>query len=217
MDILPRLMNHYKSRWRPEENDSFKSLIRTILSQNTNFRNEANAFRRLDKELGVTPASLAKADLGDIANCVKVAGLFRIKAQRIKQVAEIVYEKYGGNLGKILCRPLEEARRELMALPGVGEKTADVVLLFNAGKSVIPVDRHIFRVTKRLGIVQENAAYDDVRGVLERATPPKNYEDTHILLIQFGRDFCRARNPRCGVCFLRDLCQWKEKDKYSSS
>jgi endonuclease-3 len=214
MDILKRLMDHQRESWRPEEKDPFKALIRTILSQNTNFRNEMSAFRKLDMMLGVTPASLAKAELDDIASSIEVAGLFRIKAQRIKQVAETIQEKYGGDLWRILSKPLEEARRELMTLPGVGEKTADVILLFTAGKPVIPVDRHIFRVTKRLGIVQKNATYDDVRETLERAVPQKDYEDVHILLIQFGRDYCRARNPRCGACFLWDLCLWEEKERF---
>ncbi len=216
-EILQRLTNHYKSRWRPSEEDPFKALIRTILSQNTNFRNEANAFDRLDRELGVTPESLAKANLADIIECIHVAGLFRVKAPRIKQIAEITRKKYCGDLRKILCKPLEEARKELMALPGVGMKTADVVLLFNARKPVIPVDRHIFRVTKRLGIVQANAAYEDVRKTLEEFIPSEKYEDAHVLLIQFGRDYCRAMKPRCTVCFLNDLCQWKLKDEFSKN
>jgi endonuclease-3 len=96
-------------------------------------------------------------------------------------------------------------------LPGVGRKTADVVLLFNAGRGVIPVDRHIDRISRRLALVPEKASYDDVRGVLEGATNRDNYLDAHLSMIQFGRDTCRALNPRCQECFLADICPYPEK------
>jgi endonuclease III len=108
----------------------------------------------------------------------------------------------------VLSKPYPEAREELMKLPGVGEKTADVVLLFNAGKQVIPVDRHIARISRRLGLVSNNADYDTIRLTLEDATAPENYLDAHIKLIQFGRDVCRALNPRCITCPISHICPY---------
>ncbi len=111
-----------------------------------------------------------------------------------------------------VSKPYPEAREELMTLPGVGEKTADVVLLFTAGKSVIPVDRHIARIAKRLKFAPANAPYDAIRRTLEEATPPETYLDTHIKLIQFGRDICRAQNPLCIECTLKDTCSYPQQE-----
>ena len=111
-----------------------------------------------------------------------------------------------------VSKPYSEAREKLMTLPGVGEKTADVVLLFTAGKSVIPVDRHIARIAKRLELVPANALYDAICCILEEATPPETYLDVHIKLIQFGRDTCRAQNPHCEGCILRDICPYHYRE-----
>ena len=204
--VVQRLMQHYRERWRPSETDPFKALVHTILSQNTNFKNEMEAFRNLDKNLGISPETLSKASVEEIAKHIRVAGLHRQKSVKIKKVAQYIVEKYDGDLWKVLKLPLEQARRELMSMPGVGPKTADVVLLFNARKHVIPIDRHIFRISRRLGFVSQNAGYEEVRAVLEKNIPERYYEDAHVLLIQFGRDYCRARKPKCDECFLSDLC-----------
>ena len=123
----------------------------------------------------------------------------------------VVLERYGGDIKPVLDKPYLEAREELMALPGVGQKTADVLLMFEAGKEVIPVDRHIFRITKRLELVPEKAGYEEVRQTLEAAAPPGRHVDVHVLLIRFGREICQARNPKCGECFLGDICPYPRR------
>jgi endonuclease-3 len=207
-EILTRLLDHYERQWRPRTGDPFRSLVRIILSQNTNYRNEATAYTRLEEIVGVTPRSLTEAPVDEIAEAIRPAGMYRQRSMRLKQVARAVIDRYNGDINEVINRSYPEAREELMTLPGVGEKTADVLLLFDAGKEIIPVDRHIFRITKRLGIVCNNAKYDEVRTALEDAAPPGRHEDIHVLLIQFGRDLCRARRPRCRECFLSDLCPY---------
>jgi len=205
-EILRRLLSHYERTWRPSSGDPFRSLIRIILSQNTNYKNEATAYRRLDEMVGVEPLKLASSSTEDIAEAIRPAGMYNQRSRVIKGVAEIGRDRYGGDLDPVLQKPHEEAREELMTLPGVGPKTADVLLMFDAGKAIIPVDRHIFRITKRLGLVPERAPYDQVRMALESAAPPGRHEDAHVFLIRFGREVCRARRPRCPDCFLNDLC-----------
>jgi endonuclease-3 len=136
--------------------------------------------------------------------------MYNQRGKTLQAVASAVMGLYGGDIGPILDKPYPDAREELMALPGVGPKTADVLLMFDAGKEVIPVDRHIFRIMKRLRLVPEKASYDEVRLALEAAAPPGRHEDIHVLLIRFGRDVCKAQNPRCPECFLRDLCPYPE-------
>ena len=210
-EALRRVQELYPRRWTPSGGDHFKSLIRTILSQNTNWRNEDTAYRRLEESIGVTPSDLTKASLSDIADAIKPAGMYNQRSRTIKKVAENVLELYNGDLSKVIAKPYSKAREELMTLPGVGEKTADVVLLFNAGKHVLPIDRHIARIAKRLELVKDKPTYDTLRLTLEGATTPDKFLDTHIKLIQFGRDICRALNPKCQECPLNDICPYPQR------
>jgi endonuclease-3 len=205
-EVLDRILSLYPRRWTPNRGDPFKALVRTILSQNTNWRNEDKAYRRLEEAICVTPNTISAASLLDIAEAIHPAGMYNQRSIIIKEVAEKVLTLYDGDLTQVLSKPYPEAREELMKLPGVGKKTADVVLLFNAGKLVLPIDRHIARISKRLGIVPSNADYDTIRLTLEDGTAPETYLDAHIKLIQFGREVCKALNPKCVACPLSDLC-----------
>ncbi len=210
-EALRRVLKLYTVNWKPNSRDPFKSLIRTILSQNTNWKNGDTAYRRLEESIGVTPQNLSKASQSDIAEAIRPAGMYNQRSRTIKQISKIVLELYSGDLSAVVAKPYREAREELMTLPGVGEKTADVVLLFNAGKQVLPVDRHIARIANRLGVVQGNAKYDTIRLTLEGAAIPDKFLDTHIKLIQFGRDVCRSLNPKCSECPLNDICPYPQR------
>ena len=212
-ETVSRLLSRYERRRRPRRGDPFRSLVHTILSQNTSYRNEAMAYDRLEDAIGVTPEALAGAPVERIAEAIRPAGMHNQRSRTLRKVAEAVLEHHGGDITPILDKPYPQAREELMGLPGVGRKTADVLLMFDAGKAVIPVDRHIFRIAGRLQLVPPRAAYDDVRTALEAAADPDSYEDVHVLLIRFGREVCRARRPRCGDCFLNDLCPYPEGER----
>ncbi len=183
----------------------------TILSQNTNGRNRSTAHNRLEEMIGITPENLANAPLETIAEAIRPAGMYNQRSKVLKRVSQEVLERFHGTLDDVVKKPFPEAREDLMSLHGVGPKTADVVLMFVAGSSIVPVDRHIFRISERLGIVPEKASYGDVRGALEEASPPDRREDVHVFLIRFGRETCKARNPRCYECFIEDLCSYPVK------
>lgn len=184
----------------------FETLIVTILSQNTNDKNTEKAFERLSNDFRIDPETLAKAHVEQLEASLKVAGLYRNKAKTIKKVSRIVVEKYHSDLKQVLSMPVDEARRELMLLPGVGPKTADVVLLFAAKKATVPVDTHVNRVSKRLGLAPAKGDYEVVRGSLQSLYDPRDYLAIHVLLISHGRKFCKARLPSCDVCPLNELC-----------
>lgn len=207
-EVISRLLGRYERRRRPRMGNPFRALVRTILSQNTSYRNVAKAYDGLDHAIGVEPKALAGAPVERIADAIRPAGMHNQRSVTLKRVAEAVLERFGGDLAPVLDMPYHEAREALMSLPGVGTKTADVVLMFDAGKEIVPVDRHIFRITKRLQLVPEKASYDEVRLALEAATPPGRHEDVHVLLIRFGREVCKAQRPRCPECFLRVLCPY---------
>ncbi|MGB8780937.1 MAG: endonuclease III [Candidatus Bathyarchaeia archaeon] len=192
--------------WTTATRDSFATLIATIISQNTNDKNTARAFENLSNKFRITPETLAETEIKQIENCLKVAGLYHNKARAIQQVSRIILKKYNGNLAEILSKPLDEAREELLQLPGVGPKTADVLLLFSAKKPTIPVDTHVNRVSKRLGLVAKEADYETVRRTLQLIYDPKDYLAVHILLISHGRKYCKAKTPLCKECPLARLC-----------
>ena len=192
--------------WTTSNRDSFKTLIVTIISQNTAGRNTAKAFENLSKQFEITPEVLANAKTSQIEECLKVAGLYRNKAKAIQQISKIILEEFHGNLTHVLSLSFEEARKTLLRLPGVGPKTADVVLLFCSGKPTIPVDTHVNRVAKRLGLAPANGDYEMVRRSLQSLYDPKDYLAVHVLLILLGRKHCKAINPMCKQCLVNTLC-----------
>jgi endonuclease-3 len=206
-EILKVLKQTYQMpEWTRHKTDPFKTLIMTIISQNTNDRNAQKAFEKLSNNYRINPETLATAQTRRIEASLKVAGLYRNKAAVIKQISETIVEKYHGNLKHVLSRPLEEARSELLQLRGIGPKTADVVLLFAADKATLPIDTHVDRVSKRLFLASADAKYETVRKTLQSLYSPQNYLAVHILFILHGREYCRARSPLCDTCPLRNLC-----------
>lgn len=197
-------------RWADAPKDPFQVLIMTVLSQATADRNSERAFRNLSKRFSIYPKNLAGARVEEIEAAIRVAGLYRNKSKVIKELSRLILEKFGGSLNFIHSLPLEEARKTLICLPGVGPKTADVVLIFCAGKPTLPVDTHVNRVSRRLRLVPPDADYEGVRGALQSLYLPKDYLPVHLLLISLGRRYCKARNPLCKSCPVNMLCPSRE-------
>lgn len=209
-EILQILRKNFTlPKWVSADHNPFETLIITIISQNTSDRNTEKAFEKLSKNFPITPEALANAKTSEIEECLKVAGLYRNKAKIIRKVSKIILEKFSGNLETVLTLPFEKARETLMTLPGVGPKTADVLLLFSANKPTIPVDTHVNRVSKRLGLVPIDGDYERIRKSLQKLYKPQDYLEVHILLILLGRKYCKAIKPLCKPCPLRTLCPYK--------
>ncbi len=205
--ILETLKKTYDMpKWTISHGDPFKTLIVTIISQNTNDKNTARAFENLSNSFRITPEALANIKTEQIERCLKVAGLYKNKARAIKQVSKIILDQYNGSLKPILSLPLEEARKTLLQFPGIGPKTADVLLLFSAEKPTIPVDTHVNRVSKRLTLAPASGNYETIRQSLQALYKPRDYLAVHVLLIQHGRKFCKARKPICTQCPINTLC-----------
>ena len=202
--ILNRLSAEFKP-WRRHTGSKFLLLVKIVLSQNTNDRNSFAAYDRLISKFR-TPEQIVGANLDEIQELIRVGGLYKEKSKRLKEISRVVLEKYGGNIGSVLKKPIDEARNELLSLPGVGFKTADVVLAFGAGRGVFPVDTHVFRVSKRLGFAKKKDDHEQVKNKLEAVTPPDRRIAGHILLIQLGRRYCRARNPLHSECPINRFC-----------
>jgi endonuclease-3 len=195
--------------WSKSKRDPFETLIVTIISQNTADRNTARAFENLSKRFEIKPEVLAKAEISQIEESLKVAGLYKSKAKTIKQVSQAILKDFHGTLAPILSLPLEEARKTLTQFSGIGPKTADVVLLFSAKQPTIPVDTHVNRVAKRLGFAPANGDYETVRKNLQLLYNPSDYLAVHVLLIAHGRKYCKARHPLCAQCPVNMHCPSK--------
>jgi endonuclease-3 len=193
-------------KWGKTKHDPFETLIVTIISQNTADRNTERAFERLSKRFEIKPEVLANAETRHIENALKTAGLYRSKAKTIKQVSKIILEKFRGSMQPILSLPFDQARKAFIQMPGVGPKTADVVLLFSTGKPTIPVDTHVNRVSKRLGFAPEKGNYEAVRASLQSLYEQRDFLAVHVLLIAHGRKYCKARRPLCEQCPANTQC-----------
>lgn len=186
----------------------FEILVSTILSQSTTVANERRGLEGLRQALGaVTPMMLAIAEVGRIERAIWHAGLARQKAPRLRAAAREVRDRWGGDLGRVLALPTSQARDALMALPGVGPKTADVVLAMAGDHPTFPVDTHIARIARRWKLVSRGG-YEATRAALEAWTLPARRKAWHLAIIAHGRELCKARNPRCEVCPVRRDCDW---------
>ena len=197
-------------KWTSSSQTPFRTLIRTVLSQATADTNTDRAFRTLSERLSITPETLAKTNLEDLEEAIRVAGLYRTKSKAIKRLSRVVLDQFDGTIDFIYSSPLEAARYRLMSLPGVGAKTADVVLLFCAERPVIPIDTHVNRVSKRLGLAPSAGNYEEIQEALQSLYPPKDYLLVHLLLISLGRKYCKARNPLCKPCPVNTSCPSKQ-------
>ena len=189
-------------------------LIRTILSQNTSDRNSLKAFAVLKKNFKSWDA-LAAAEAGKITRLIRHAGLARIKAGRIKGVLNEIRRREGRiGLSSLSNSGVKESLSYLRSLKGVGPKTAACVLLFSFGKPVMPVDTHIFRVTKRLGIIDKGITIEDAHAFLSDMVPKDLIYEFHLGIIEHGRRICKANNPRCAECVVYRLCSFLGKNIY---
>ncbi|OJG87639.1 endonuclease III [Enterococcus raffinosus] len=146
-----------------------------------------------------TPEALAQAPIEEIIAKIRTIGLYRNKAKNIKACAQMLLDNYGG--------VVPNSREELIKLPGVGRKTANVVLGDAFGVPAIAVDTHVERVTKRLRICKLSASVTEVEATLMRKIPKDLWVKSHHTLIFFGRYHCTARAPKCEICPLLDMCQ----------
>jgi endonuclease-3 len=205
-EIIDRIHVQYgELPWRPH-GDAISELVLTILSQHTSDTNSGKGFANL---LTVFPDwdAIRSAGVSEIAEATRAAGLSVSKAPRIKGALQQIKDERGCyDLRFLGDLPLEEAREWLIALKGVGPKTAACVLMFALGRPALPVDTHVFRVSKRLGLLPPKATPEAAHRILEAAVPEGAMYGFHVGLIKHGRHVCFARNPACDRCIFSDIC-----------
>ncbi len=211
MAVHRRLVELYGEHPERPALDPVAELVSTILSQNTNDRNRDRAFERLRRRFPTWEA-LRDGPPAEVAEAIRPAGLSQIKAPRIQAALRRIGDRAGGIALDFLAEmPLAEARAWLTALDGVGPKTAAIVLLFAFGRPAFPVDTHIHRVTRRLGLIPPNASREKAHLLMEELLPAETYYTVHLNLIRHGREVCHPHRPACGECRLRDLCRYGQE------
>ena len=183
-------------------------LVLTILSQHTSDMNSDRVFAVLKERFPVWEA-VRDAAVDEIADAIKSGGLARMKAPRIKELLQRLSAERGSlDLDFLHGMELEEGRSYLLNLGGVGPKTAACVLLFSCGKPAFPVDTHVHRVSRRLGLIGPATTADEAHRLLEAMVPPDEVYTFHVNLITHGRRVCKAQRPLCEQCVLAPKCDF---------
>lgn len=205
-DITFRLETAFgEPRW-PGRGNPLGSLILTILSQSTNDNNRDVAYARL-KERFPDWHSVMNAPAHTIADAIRPAGLGNQKGHRIKEILRWIDATYGTfDLAFICDMAPQDVIETFMQLKGVGIKTISVVLMFTCGVDIFPVDTHVHRICRRLGLVPEKANAEKAFDLMQPLVPEGKAYSLHMNFLHLGRTICTARKPRCRQCPIADLC-----------
>ncbi|OIO91933.1 MAG: hypothetical protein AUK03_10445 [Anaerolineae bacterium CG2_30_64_16] len=196
--------------WRPHY-APMDELALTFLSQNTSDLNSGRAFGALKARYPTWPAVL-DAPVEEVAETIRSGGLARQKAPRIQAALQrILAERGEFRIDFLADLPVDEGLRWLTSFVGIGPKTASIVLLFCFDKPAFPVDTHVARVSRRVGIAGPKDSEQKIKGIWEAVTPAAWYYLLHLNLIRHGREVCHARAPQCGTCVLNDVCRYVDK------
>ncbi len=202
--VRDRLRALYGIPVAPPHRRPLDELILTVLSQSTSDRNRDVAFLRLRARFPSWEA-VRDAPVEEVEEAIRPGGLAPTKAVRIQEILRALGDD---DLSELADEPLEDARRRLTDLPGVGRKTAACVLMFSFGRPDIPVDTHVFRVGTRLGLFRPGGSLEEAHDELLRVVDADDAYEVHVSLIRHGRRTCTARNPRCLECPLLSLCPY---------
>ena len=180
----------------------FQILISTVISLRTKDQVTLEATRRLFSRVE-TPAEMAELDAREIEKLIYPAGFSPTKSKRIREISRLLLEKHGGKV--------PDTMEELLELPGVGRKTANLVLVEAFGKDGICVDTHVHRISNRIGYVDTKNP-EKTEMALREQLPLQHWEEYNRLLVAFGQVICRPVSPKCGQCPVYDMCRYPEKN-----
>jgi endonuclease-3 related protein len=207
MDMYQALRAHFgHQNWWPGETP-LEIALGAILTQNTNWRNVERAIDHLKAAGCLDVGRLAEMHHAPLAELIRPAGYYNVKARRLMSFIAHVHGGWGDNLEAFLDRPADTLRRELMGIKGIGAETADSIVLYAAGKLTFVVDAYTCRVLHRHRLIAPEDDYEAVKATLESALPAELdlYNDFHAQFVAVGKHFCKKRSPKCPSCPLNHL------------
>ncbi len=193
---------------RTTDFDPLSNLILTVLSQNTNDKNRDQAYKRL-KERFPNWEQVMQADVKEIEVAIRPGGLAKQKSERIKNILKWIHQEYGSlNLDALCKMKPREAIDKFCQLKGIGMKTISVVLMFSCGVDIFPVDTHVHRICRLVGLVPQNSSAEKTFWLMQPIIPKEKSFSLHVNFLKLGRAICIARKPRCEQCPINSFCDY---------
>ena len=207
LEVYERLLAAFgPQHWWPGDSP-FEIMVGAVLVQNTAWRNVERAIDNLRDAGVMEPHALYALPPTELAELIRPAGYFQVKAKRLRNLLQFVVEEYDGSLDAMFRTNLSTLREQLLAIHGIGPETADAILLYAGGLPTFVVDTYTHRVLARHGWIGYDADYHEIKDYFESTLPADAalYNEYHALLVRVGKDFCRKTAPKCEACPLADL------------
>jgi endonuclease III related protein len=206
-EIYATLLSYYgPQRWWPAETP-FEMVVGAILTQNTNWKNASKAIDRLKQAGLLSLENIDSLSLEELASCVRPAGYYNLKAQRLKNLVRMLLEEYGGDLSLLANEDWQQSRQKLLSVKGIGEETADSILLYACAQPVFVVDTYTHRVFSRHNLLEEECSYGDIQERFMDHLPADAalFNEYHALIVRVAKEYCKKNNPCCADCPLQGL------------
>lgn len=205
-EIYARLYDHFgPQHWWPGDTP-FEVMVGAVLTQNTNWVNVSRAIANLKADNLLSFQVMADLPVGSLAEKIRPAGYYNLKARRLKNLLDFISSEYSGNLDDFFNQARDVLREQLLSVKGVGPETADSILLYAANKSVFVVDAYTHRILYRHGLIDEELGYDEIQSLFLDSLPEDValFNEYHALLVRVGKDFCKKSKPLCDQCPLKE-------------
>ena len=203
-EMFDLLLDHFSPQnWWPGETP-FEVMVGAVLTQNTNWKNVEKAIDNLKRQGLLNPENLHALPLSRLAEEIRPAGYYNIKAKRLRNLTTFIEERYGGDLAAMLDAESGALREGLLSIKGVGPETADSILLYAANLPVFVIDAYTYRILIRHGMIDEETTYDELQSLFMDHLPEDSrlFNEFHALIVRTAKDYCR-KTPRCEHCPLR--------------
>ena len=207
IEIYEILLKHFGPQdWWPGDSP-FEIMVGAVLTQNTNWTNVSKAIDNLKQENLLSFEKLHELDVELLAEKIRPAGYFNLKAKRLKNLLDFIDEEYDGSLEEMFAEDLYSLREKILTVKGIGPETADSILLYAGHKPVFVVDAYTHRIFSRHSIIAEDEGYYEIQEYFSLSLPEdvKLFNEYHALIVRLGKEFCKKSKPLCSQCPLNEL------------
>ena len=208
-EIYHRLMANYgEQHWWPAK-EPFEVMVGAILAQQTAWRNVEKAIASLRAAKALSPEAIRRLPLPELAQTIRPCGYYNAKALKLKSLANWLGSLYSDDLSRLFASDIADLRRQLLSIHGIGQETADSIILYAAGKPIFVIDAYTHRIISRIGLAPNSnsyAAYQELF-MANLSADARPFNEYHALLVRLAKDVCRKK-PICRQCCLKDICQF---------
>ncbi len=203
MEMFSLLFDHYGPRnWWPAETE-LEMMVGAILTQNTNWKNVEKAIENLKRSNTISLKNLSSISISELAQKIRPAGYYNIKAKRLKNLISFIVNHYNGNMKKLLEDETQALRQGLLSVNGIGPETADSIILYAANRPVFVIDAYTHRILNRHDMTEDQSTYQELQELFMDNLPEDSslFNEFHALIVETGKDFCKKK-PLCEGCPL---------------